>query len=395
MTSHSIAIIIVGGAYILVPSLNTPLPAMAHIDVETRYRVQFEFEQCQNISLVARKLHLDRKTVQRWVGRRHSPLKVATKKGQGRKAKLDDAASASAVDMLLSKRFTGCKDVAKQLHDMQQTPGDAPVHRCTVLRHAKAHAVKVGEPIYCCMRMPQKQLSESTKLARLQFCNDNKERNWKQVMFTDRKKFHFTFVGAKVRHVEWLRAGHKRTASKVNHAMVVNVYGGITTYGATRLICVAGTSKMATEYKNKKGQAARNITSSEYMKVVSFLLQEGKRLFAAQGISNWILQQDNDPTHKKAATTALQAWNQSNSGNHVSLLPAWPPNSPDLSPIENVWAYVQRQVNAEGCKTFDEFKLKVMHTFHHLPQQMINNLYRSMTSRLVDCIAVGGDKTKY
>ena len=368
---------------------------MAHIDTEARYRIQFEFEQCQNISYVTRKLGYDRKTVQRWVKRMSSPQKVATKKGQGRKKKLDDSVAASAVDMLLSGRFAGCVEVAKELHELGKTSGDAPVHRCTVLRHAKAYASKLGQPIYCSMRLPQKQLSGSTKQMRLQFCSDNKDRNWKHVMFTDRKKFHFTFVGAKVRHSEWLRVGQKRTASRVNHAMVANVYGGITAFGATKLICVTGTSKMATEYKNKKGQAAKNITGSEYVRVINFLLQEGRRLFAGKGISNWVLQQDNDPTHKKAASTALEAWKQLNAGCVVSLLPSWPPNSPDLSLIENVWAYVQRKINAEGCKTFEEFKDKVMHIFQNLPQQMLNNLYQGMSSRLTACIAVEGDKTKY
>jgi hypothetical protein len=77
------------------------------------------------------------------------------------------------------------------------------------------------------------------------------------------------------------------------------------------------------------------------------------------------------------------------------LLPHWPPNSPDLSPIENVWAYVQGQVNSKGCKTFAEFSEQVQHTFQNLPKDMVNNLYKSMRTRLQKCMDKEGRKIKY
>ena len=42
----------------------------------------------------------------------------------------------------------------------------------------------------------------------------------------------------------------------------------------------------------------------------------------------------------------------------------WPPHSPDLSPIENVWGIVQREVDAMGCKGFNEFELAVVQKLH-------------------------------
>jgi hypothetical protein len=159
---------------------------------------------------------------------------------------------------------------------------------------------------------------------------------------------------------------------------------------------VAGTTKHTSSYKNKQGQAAKNITSQEYYHVVlDHLLPEGKRLFSSAGISKWYLQQDNDPTHKAASTKALEEWKGKLSGCVVEVLPQWPPNSPDLSPIENVWGYIQAEVNKAGCKNFDEFKAKVQEVFRNLSPQHLGNLFKSMKGRIEKCMAHGGAKIKY
>ena len=65
------------------------------------------------------------------------------------------------------------------------------------------------------------------------------------------------------------------------------------------------------------------------------LLPEGTRMFTMQGFNTWYLQQDNDPTHGVAREVVKQ-WNAMK-GSSVQLLPNWPPSSPDLDIIKNVW----------------------------------------------------------
>lgn len=369
---------------------------MGHISVELRHRVLFEYQRSKNISKVAKLLHVNRKTVQRWVHCHNTVHSLTTKKGRGRKAALDADAASTSVSLLLSGEYSGCKEVAKELQQLGKSRGPIPVHRTTVLRHAKAFAAASGEPIRAVSRRPAKQLTHDTMAKRLAFCQSNRTRNWGHVMFTDRKRFLFQYPGSSVKKVSWLKKGQQRVAAKVNHAMCVNMYAGITLYGVTKPCFVAGTSKMVSAFTNKKGQPSKNITSNEYKHVlVDVLMPEGKRIFSAQGLSNWVLQQDNDPTHKKAAVAALQDWKATQPGCVVTLLPNWPPNSPDLSPIENVWAYVQGTVDAAGCKTFENFQATVMQTFQQLPHKMLGNLYRSMKDRVAQCIGLSGGKTKY
>ena len=118
-------------------------------------------------------------------------------------------------------------------------------------------------------------------------------------------------------------------------------------------------------------------------------------LFNQKGISNWVFQQDNDPTHKKASKAAIQAWNQAHLGQAITLLADWPPNIPDLNLIENVWAWAQRKVDATGCKTFEEFEKCVITTMKNVPSSMLKNLYASMRERVRLCQAANGGKTRY
>jgi DNA-binding MurR/RpiR family transcriptional regulator len=60
-----------------------------------------------------------------------------------------------------------------------------------------------------------------------------------------------------------------------------------------------------------------------------------------------------------------------------------------------VGAYVQREVNKAGCKTFSEFKAKVEETFKNLSQRHLTRLFASMKDRIKQCHALNGAKTKY
>ena len=361
-----------------------------------RWQLVIAYEKCKNITKVAADFNVNPKTARRWINRRQDTGSVQIKKGAGRKPALDNAAAGVARDLLLSGEFENATEVAEELHRVGLTPGDKPVHRTTLLRTAKARARADQQPIEPYTGKPVKQLSEQNKQNRLSFCITNRGRFWGNVMFTDRKKFLFKHPGTRVSQVRWVVKGTKPQATTVNKPLAVNLYGGITKFGVTKAHLVAGTSKMATEFKNKKGQGAKNITAAEYKQVVAeTLLPEGKRIFSAAGMSSFILMQDNDPCHLKAAQEAIDEWNERNSGFRVTLLPHWPANSPDLNPIENVWSWISRKANKKGCSSFDEYKDYVVNGFRNAPLRMLVNLYASMRDRVSMCIDRSGDKTSY
>jgi hypothetical protein len=107
-------------------------------------------------------------------------------------------------------------------------------------------------------------------------------------MFTDRKRFLFSYPGTSVFPVTWVASDGARIAPTVNHPYCVNVYAGLTCYGVTKLHVVSGTSNHKSEFVNKKGMTAKNITQNEYASVLrNTLLPEGRKIFRKHGISNW------------------------------------------------------------------------------------------------------------
>lgn len=349
---------------------------------EERWRIVHMVADGYSYRSVARKMKIDNRTVSKWAFRYHSTGNVNAIPGRGRPLALNDQACARALELLLDNECGGIRYVTQVLKIEGYVRHG--VHVTTVGRAVKRFARAQGDSLVCLRGTPTKRLTEANKQQRIKFAQVGLRRNWDRVLFTDRKKFHFKYPGAVVRRVRWVtKSGRSKEAGvcRPNRPSVYNVYGGISRFGVTKLHPVTGTTKLVTDFKTVKGTSSRNITASEYRHVCqSTFLPEGRKIFTTQGLSSFCLQQDGDPTHK-VAKAELDNWN-CRRGFHVELLENWPGNSPDLNPIENVWAWVGMKVQEMGCKTFDEFTAAVDATFANIPKEMLKNLVGGIKKRL-------------
>jgi len=367
---------------------------MARLSESTRWRIVGYHESGATCAWISRKLRVNIKTVYLWINRHAEMGSVDAKRPRGRPAAMDTQARKRAAQLLLSQEYGGARYVARQLLSEKHT--DWLVAPSTLIRGAKAQAELDGEPLSCLRGPPGKELTAVNKKQRVAFAKKHIRSAWAHVMFTDRCKFAFRYPGAKVLPVRWVtpRRRGNAVAYRPNKASVYNVYAGISKFGVTRLHAVTGTTRRVSTYRNQRNQPARNITKAEYRDVVKdSLLPEGRRIFSTQGIGFWVLQQDGDPAHT-AASDEIDVWNAHHRGS-VGLLPKWPGNSPDLSPIENVWGWVGAKVAAMGCKTFEEFTAAVDVTFKTIPREMLVNLWASIPKRLQLVIDNGGEKCGY
>jgi transposase len=365
---------------------------MGPLSCQKRGQILAVFETTANLSLTAHKCGVSRQAVYRWVQRSHTTGDVLRKKGSGRKAAVSSAAATRAVQLLTEESGRSTSQASRTL--LREGLTNSLLHRTTVARAAKQAAKQSGKPIRCVTGRPAKCLTAANKAKRAAFAAANKRRQWARVLFTDRKKFLFHHPGARVSRSQWVKSGERRTAVTVNHPQAVNVYMGICTYGCTPCKKIAGTSKLKTPFTNKGGRPAKNVTSQVYADVLtSTFLPAGNRLFSKAGMSSWLLQQDNDPSHRVAARIVKE--HSRGQSSKVELLADWPPNSPDLNPIENLWGILEAEVAAKQCDSFEEFQAAVEQACSSVPRRTLANLIKSMPKRIAQVLKKKGDMIKY
>lgn len=86
--------------------------------------------------------------------------------------------------------------------------------------------------------------------------------------------------------------------------------------------------------------------------------------------------------------------------NKVKLLPNWPAYSPDINPIENVWAMLKaalkKKYRVEGLpKDNFLFYNDACFFFHEICNRTLNSLVSSMTDRLKQVKKLKGERIKY
>ena len=76
-------------------------------------------------------------------------------------------------------------------------------------------------------------------------------------------------------------------------------------------------------------------------------------------------------------------------------LMTWPSNSPDLNPIENLWAIVKRRVYANGRQftSKDQLWTNIQEVCKQIQPQEILNLTQSVDKRLFTVVLKKGSHT--
>ena len=229
-------------------------------------------------------------------------------------------------------------------------------------------------------------LTKAQMEKRVKFAISHKRTTWNSVMFTDSKIF---WMRASPTQKSWQRNGKRRSSPGKRHAAKVHVYAGVCAYGSIGLYVVTGTTKVVSKFINPKtGLPQSGVCGLEYEELLNVkMLPDAKKLFATSRTPySWTFQQDGATVHRTKA--ALQLLKE-NCPNFIAL--DWPANSPDLSPIENVWGWMQREINKEPlCLTVEDFKLQIERVWERVPKSMLKNLAAGMQKRMEKVIELEG-----
>lgn len=99
--------------------------------------------------------------------------------------------------------------------------------------------------------------------------------------------------------------------------------------------------------------------------------------------------QDGAPCHR---AKSVLAWLHDC---QIDFLEDWPPNSPDLNPIENIWSIMKRRVQRRDISDVTKLQAAIREEWQNLDQITINNLAASLPSRLQKCIRRKGKPINY
>ncbi|GBM14800.1 hypothetical protein AVEN_255866-1 [Araneus ventricosus] len=105
-------------------------------------------------------------------------------------------------------------------------------------------------------------------------------------------------------------------------------------------------------------------------------------------VRNGEYQNDNAPIHISNATK-----NDLNSKNVIVL--ACPPMSPDLNPIENVWASRKVYKNGGQFYSVNSLKTAIERAWYNLEPEILQTLFKSMKKRVYDVILKNGKALNY
>ena len=212
------------------------------------------------------------------------------------------------------------------------------------------------------------------RLKRLAFAKKHATRShgqWKHVIWTDESSFHL--FGAKKRTFVW-----RKPNERYLHTCVVPthkhgggslmIWGMMSGFGVGPLYRVSGT-----------------MNSQQYLEVMEKVMMPAA---VSQFGQNFVYQQDNAPCH---VSNKMKEWFVRNNINKLD----WPAQSPDLSPIENLWKDVGAELQKHSFSNLDELWEAIKKVWQSIPPARCEALVMSVPRRLKACKEVFGGPTKY
>ncbi len=301
-------------------------------------------------TILQTKTGMSRAGIYKIISKIKSGISLEIQPGRGRRPICDSNDKRRLVQIALKNPAKSGKYVQDRARDL----GGPAISVRTVQRQLKASGVLKLKPKPCI------DLTDAQTQKRLLLADQHLNDDWTSTIFTDESSFCLNRMQCSL----W-SPGRRRQIPRSKFPKNLMIWGGISTLGQTTLAVVRG-----------------SINSNRYIEILQeHLLPSAISLYG----DAWRLQQDNATPHVSKSTRNWLAEN-------VPQVLVWPANSPDLSPIENIWQIVKNAVEKNGTKNLPEFEQKIVQTWTELDVGMLSRLIDSMPRRLKLCRDLRGNE---
>lgn len=145
---------------------------------------------------------------------------------------------------------------------------------------------------------------------------------------------------------------------------------------------------MATQGLGNLAKLDGGVNSELYLEVFEENLKEAVSDFGFKG-KDWMIQQDNAPCHSSKVTKDWFAKNL------ITVLD-WPAQSPDLNPIEHLWAHLKKQIGKlPRVTSVANLWEKTQDEWLKIPPEVCASLVNSMSRRCEAVRKARGGYTRY
>ena len=311
---------------------------------------------------IARYLNIHLNSVRRWVGREgqeiiHTPREVCV-----------DPAAAKA--LVCEKRFASAAKAAG--HFVNPKTGENPSGR-TVCRAL----IRAG----CINKRVRKTslLTALHKKNRKTFCRFHRDEDWEAWLFSDEKWF--CVGGVQGNERMWVHKDDPNPAAlyvpKAAKPQKVMVWG-----------CISYEGRSALHFHDE------SVNSQVYQECIEDCLLPS--LFEEEWMGldkdeEYIFHQDGASCHMSNSTAGYLETALPENINFTGR-GEWPANSPDLNPIERLWAILQDRVVQRLAYSEEELIKVVEEEWWAIPQSTIKALYDGMDGRVARCRAADGGR---
>jgi len=314
-----------------------------------KYEIVIRNEMGQSILTIAKAMTINKNTVCKWINKYATDKNVKRTLGPERQRKTSLEQDAIIVNELKTNEFASALDIQKSIESK-----GIHVSRRTVINrlHSNNYDYKLPRTRF--------MLTDTHKANRLQWALENQTTNWEKVIFSDESSI---WKGSRGRK-RWINSTTDVIERTVKYPIKRHIWGCISLSGIKSMHIFQGI-----------------MDAKKYIEILQIGLL---------GVYNdkLIFQQDNDPKH---TSKIAKEWFVEND---IKCL-KWPSSSPDLNPIENLWAILKGKVSKMRTLTSIEFEQCIETEWNNIDSSIISNILKTMPIRIEKVIKSKGEAIDY